>query len=396
VNEVDLTPVHDLAHAAAQRGAAMAQHMSRDAAVAVLGRRLRRENLDAAAEPLQPGLVPPILLERLRTDEDVQLVAARDPRDQLELSPAPAADWRKREVTGDEQDARRHQYARDIAPRRVIIFLSAGRCGTQWLTRVISGLYPQMTQIEHEPIGPLYQPRRFFRRYEDPEAILTVAEVRRHVDRIRGSRHYVETGWPSFPALPLFARRFAGALRVVHLTRHPAPTALSHLAHKSYAGSPRADAYTRLATLGPRDPNVFQPQYANRWDALTPYEKCLFWWTEVHAFGLEFATRFDQVEILRIRSEEMLGGDPATLERLLDFLDLPWDERILARAKLPVDRWHHRTDELDDPGLLRRHPFAIETARRLGYEADRLPVGALEERYRGEPDPGLDRFGRFD
>lgn len=53
------------------------------------------------------------------------------------------------------------------------------------------------------------------------------------------------------------------------------PRALSHLAHGSYAGSPRDDAYTRLATLGPHDPGVFQSHYVAVWDRLSAYEKCL-------------------------------------------------------------------------------------------------------------------------
>ena len=167
----------------------------------------------------------------------------------------------------------------------VIAFLSTGRCGTQWLTAGLRALHPEV-HAEHEPLGPLYKPRRYFRRYSDPDVILDVPEVARHLERIAASgRTYVETGWPLFPALPLLAQSFPDRLPVVHLTRHPVPSALSHLARRSYAGSPRDDAYTRLATLGPEDPGVFQWYYAGTWRQLTPYEKCLFWWTEVHLFG---------------------------------------------------------------------------------------------------------------
>src|SRR5207248_3965232 len=112
----------------------------------------------------------------------------------------------------------------------IVAFLSTGRCGTQWLTAGLRELHPDV-EAEHEPIGPLYKPRRYFRRYGDPEAMLEVPEVARHLDRFgRTPRTYVETGWPLFPALPLFGLRFPERLRIVHLTRHPVPTALSHLA----------------------------------------------------------------------------------------------------------------------------------------------------------------------
>src|SRR5947209_3721344 len=121
----------------------------------------------------------------------------------------------------------------------VIAVLSTGRCGTQWLTVGLRELYRSL-DVEHEPLGPLYKPRRYFRRYDDPGAILDVPEVAVHVaDLVRARRPYVETGWPLFPVLPLLAREMPERLRIVHLTRHPVPTALSHLAHGSYAGSPR-------------------------------------------------------------------------------------------------------------------------------------------------------------
>jgi len=39
---------------------------------------------------------------------------------------------------------------------------------------------------------------------------------------------------------------------------------------------------------------------------MSPYEKCLFWWTEVNLFGLEFEERFTRVPFLRIKSEKLL------------------------------------------------------------------------------------------
>jgi hypothetical protein len=275
--------------------------------------------------------------------------------------------------------------------RSVVIFLSTGRCGTQWLTESLRERYPGRLAVEHEPLGPLYQPRRYFRSYADPCAILAVPEVRRHIERIAAEGHYVETGWPVFAALPLLAERFPGRLRVVHLTRHPVPTALSHLAHSSYAGSARDDGYTRLATLAPVDPNVFQPDYADRWHELSPYERCLFWWTEVNLFGLEFAEVYEKIPFMRATSEQLLAGDRDALERLVDFMQLPWDEGWVEQTNVVVDRWHHHTDRAIDPLQVLDHPRTVSTASQLGYDVVGVDAAALEARYRGEPDPGLDR-----
>lgn len=275
------------------------------------------------------------------------------------------------------------------------MFLSTGRCGTQWLTSTLRELHPEPV-VAHEPLGPLYAPRRFFRCYAEPESILEVPDVAQHLRAVeRTKRPYVETGWPLFPALPLLAERLGTRLRVVHLTRHPVPSAMSHLAHKSYAGSPRDDAYTRLATLGPRDPGAFQPQYADRWELLTPYEKCLFWWTEVHRFALEFAQLAPRVPLLRVRAEDMLAGHRQTLEALVEFMSLPWDDRWLERTRRRVDRWHHRSEDPVDPLRVMDHELTVEVARELDYDAGDIDVESLDERYHGQPDPGLDRIGRF-
>lgn len=277
----------------------------------------------------------------------------------------------------------------------MIVFLSTGRCGTQWLTGTLRELYPAVW-VEHEPVGPLYRPRRCFRCYEDPETVLEVPAVARHLEEVeRAGGTYVETGWPVFAALPLLARMLPDRLRIVHLTRHPVPTALSHLAHSSYAGSPRDDQYTRLATLGPWDPGVFQPQYAEWWEAMTPYEKCLFWWTEVSLFGLEVPRRLSGIPFLRISSEDLLAGRKGTIERLLGFIGLGRDPRWRARTSQVVDRWHHQAEELADPRLVRRHRLTCWAAAQLGYDAGDLDLSSLHARYQGRPDPGLDRFGRF-
>lgn len=270
----------------------------------------------------------------------------------------------------------------------IVVFLSAGQCGTEWLASGLRDLYPAI-EVEHEPIGPLYKPRLFFRRYADPEAILDVPQVRAHVEHLEQTRRpYVETGWPLFAALPLMAERLSERLRVVHLTRHPVPTALLHLAADHYAGSPGDDPYSRHATLGADDENVFQFFYAGCWDQLSPYERCLFWWTEVSLFGVEFPGRASGIPFLRVRSEDFVRGDRGALEPLLKFMDLPWHPGWVKHSRGLADRWHEHTDRRVNALEVHRHPTAVETARQLGYDISGLNVGELLARYRGE---SLDR-----
>jgi hypothetical protein len=282
-----------------------------------------------------------------------------------------------------------------VAGSAVVVFVSTGSCGTNWVAQGLRDSYRGI-DVEHEALGPLYRPRQYFRRYDEPEAILEVPEVASHVERVEhASAPYVETGWPLFPVVPLLAARLPDRLRVVHLTRHPVPSALSHLARRRYAGSPRNDAYTRMATLGPTDPNVFQWTYAKPWDRLSPYEKCLFWWTEVHLFALELPGRIEAVPVLRISAEEIVSGDRDALEQLLEFIGLPWRDRWLDQAVPPVHRWPRLAADAADPLEVHRHPTTVELARELGYEMARLNVGTLEARYRGQPHPALEPAGQI-
>jgi hypothetical protein len=263
----------------------------------------------------------------------------------------------------------------------IVAFLSTGRCGTQWLAGGFAKHHPEL-EVEHEPIGVLYKPRRYFRCYERPEAVLAERAVRGHVARIEaGSRPYVETGWPLFAALPLFASRFDERLRVVHVTRDPVRCALSLLSHRSYAGSRLRSPITRWGTLGPKDRNVFQPEYVARWKQLSPYEKCLFFWTELNLYGLEFPSRFPSVPFLRLKSEDLLAGDRGSLEQLLTFLDLPWRDGWIEHARRPIDNWHFHAPFDVEPGLVRRHPATVRVADEFGYDLDHLDSDALRARY---------------
>jgi hypothetical protein len=263
----------------------------------------------------------------------------------------------------------------------VVVFLSMGRCGTQWLAATFAELYGASAEVEHEPLNARYWPRRFFRSYADPEAILERPEVAAHVERMASSDHYIETGWPVLAALPMLTARFPDRLRVVHLTRHPVPSALSHLSHNTWPGGPPHDM-TRLAVLRPTDPNVFQPHYAERWPGLSPYEKCLFWWTEVHMLGLEFPTRAPEIPFVRVQSERILAGDRTELNRMLELMELGRDDRWTARAGRRIDRWHHQTDRAFDPDQISNHDQTLRTARQLGYEPLDFDRAALDRRYR--------------
>jgi hypothetical protein len=236
--------------------------------------------------------------------------------------------------------------------------------------------------VTHEPVGVAYRPRHFLRAkgiiHEMPE----IPEVRSHISRIREFtqiKPYVETGWPCFAAVPLLAHTFSGRFRLVHIVRHPVKAALSLQTHGYYQH--RDDAVTRYAQLTPFDPGVVQKEYAARWKNLTPYEKCLFQWTEINLYAEEVFQKHPDVPRLRIRAEDLFCRNSEVITQLLHFLSLPARKEIFAFARTRVDRFRMRSPFRTDWKLVFKHPSAIALAERFGYEIDGLDTKALAGRY---------------
>ncbi|HVM35635.1 MAG TPA: hypothetical protein VM784_09855 [Actinomycetota bacterium] len=272
-----------------------------------------------------------------------------------------------------------------MSRKTLALFVTTGRCGTQWLAENLRDLYSDVADVEHEPIRAQYRCREFFRGYDRTEDMLQVDAIRHHLDEVDAvigeGNTYIETGWPLFSAVPAFIARFGDNVRLVHLARHPVPTSISHMVHKTYAGSPRVDEYTQLATLDPACGGVFQSELRDRWGVLTPYEKTLFWWTEVNLYAEELRTRYPEVPFHRARSEDLF--DPATgaMAALIEFLGLPERGSLEGATTQRVDRWHHRTEDDFDWRLIHAHSAAVEVAQRLGYDLEAVDSDSLNARY---------------
>ena len=253
-------------------------------------------------------------------------------------------------------------------------FVSPGRCGTQWLCKTLQGAYGDRAQITHEPIKRVYQPKKYLRhpRIEELKEEPVVADHLAFIHETLSRRPYIETGWPSYVALPLLAKEFAGRLRVVHLVRNPVRVALSMTTHGFY----RREG---VATLAPEDPGVLQVP-ARDWSRMTQYEKCLFCWTEVNLLALEFHEKYPAVPYHRVRFEDLLSADGSHFEQLVGFMMLPPNPTLVDAASNRVDA-HHKKARPVDWRLVFGHPQTVELARRLGYPLDDFSDSALTRRY---------------
>jgi hypothetical protein len=267
--------------------------------------------------------------------------------------------------------------------------LSTGRCGTQWLASALAESYPDRLAVAHEPLHARYRPREALRLAGGNDVSPALpTEVDRHMEAIEAglaTRSYLECGHPSWSTIPSLAQRFRGRVRIIHLVRHPLPTSYSWLTHQAYQ-PPLLPHLAEKTLLSPFDEGVRFVEYRDRWARLTPFEKCLYYWTEVNAFGLALESRL-QVPWLRLRYEDLFHGDG--LERLLAFLDLQPCAAVSHRRAEVIDEHHSYLAAGEDWRSIHAHPRALEIADQLGYsvEDDAVDADALDRRYVYTPAP---------
>jgi hypothetical protein len=266
-----------------------------------------------------------------------------------------------------------------------VFVLSTGRCGTQWLAEQLRIAYGDVAHVEHEPLHDGYSPRLMLAARGALTAdAATAARVAAHADIVRRhlqSRNYVECGHPCWSAIPWLCGQFPGHVRVVHLSRHPVPTALSWLTHQVYQ-QPLLPHLVERVLLAPSDDGVAFPEYRDRWTALTPFEKCLYYWAEVHAFGLTQRDRLG-VPWLHVRYEDLFGEPGMT--NLLRFLDLSPDAVSRSATSIDVDRFRYAMLGWPDVGVVSKHPRLLQVAGALGYDASDVDAASLRRRYMRVP-----------
>jgi hypothetical protein len=258
-------------------------------------------------------------------------------------------------------------------PPQATFVLSTGRCGTQWLAHAFAGVYGDCLRVEHEPLHDRYFPRQMLGWGDF--AGLPAGQAEPILDHVTGiekslaAQPYFETGHPCWSSLPCLARRLAGRIRVVHLVRHPVPTAYSWISNGAYM-PPILPHIPAKEFLSPFDRGVKFSEYRDRWHSLQPWEKCLYYWAEVNAFGLFQEQRLG-VPWLRINYEHLFA--PGPLARLAAFIGLPNRPALAEAIGQRIDEHRFVTDQRMDPRQIRTHPRVIEVAESLGYEVNHSP-----------------------
>jgi hypothetical protein len=173
---------------------------------------------------------------------------------------------------------------------------------------------------------------------------------------------------------------FGERLRIIQLVRHPARVAASIVTHKWYVPGARADIEAAVA-LSPSDGGVHLREYQGRWNRMSEFEKALFFWAEVHLYGLEVEATFPAVPFARVGFEDLLSERDARAE-LARFLCVPYRPALDAAPSHREDRYRRQTVTRIDFDKVHSHPVVAGLARRFGYEVSSAAMQKFLSRYK--------------
>ena len=261
-----------------------------------------------------------------------------------------------------------------------VFVLSTGRCGTQWLARFLQLNLGDAATVTHEPLHSAWSPREMLAARTPDRLEEQLREpIDEHLESIREvllQRMYVECGHPVWSAVPFLIEAFAPHVRVIHLIRHPVPTAWSWLTHRAFS-RPLLPHLGEKVLLSPFDGGVQFPEYRDRWASMSPFEKALYYWLEVNAFAQRVQPTGGS-GWLTLSFEEMFRED--SRRRVLSFLD----PSSTGREPLDpgyVDELHSVSEHEVDPGEIERHPAVMRLAAEFGFDPLRFDAERLRGRY---------------
>jgi hypothetical protein len=260
-----------------------------------------------------------------------------------------------------------------------VFVLSTGRCGTQWLARFLEVNLGAAATVTHEPLHSAWSPREMLAAGTpdklDEKLRRPIGEHLRFIREVLRERMYIECGHPSWSSVPYLVDTFAPDVRVIHLVRHPVPTAWSWLTHRAFC-EPLLPHLPEKVLLSPFDEGVQFPEYRERWSSMSPFEKALYYWLEVNAFGRVHSRSAG--EWLTLSFDELF--DPAMQRRVLSFVTA---SEIDAEPKSPghVDELRSLIEIEVDPMEIARHPEVLRLAVDLGFDPMRFDAERLRRRY---------------
>ena len=267
-------------------------------------------------------------------------------------------------------------------PQNATFFISTGRCATQWMTDKLSTHYHDLAVVKHEPFQIEYEPRFYFNAYHRKKEVNFSHAIEDHLAFILNTIQdfsYIETGWPVYGALPFILSRLQGRVKVVHLYRHPIRVAASLATKNVYSKGAWSDA----VAISPSDYGVTQGDLEGlKWNSMSQFEKCLFWWTEINQFALDLQRNFESIPWLTLKYEKVFSENSKNeLRRLVNFLSLPERESFFNSLSQKTDNYSSKSPKTINFQAIEKYPKVFELMDKLEYEYEDSNISEIKKRY---------------
>lgn len=204
-----------------------------------------------------------------------------------------------------------------------VFVLSTGRCGTKWLTELLSNRSDVLVNHALQPELVRQSKLAYQNRHTDPEFIRAARD-----DLISAAYHshriYIETNNRITFFAPLLAQAYPNS-RFIHLYRHPADFIRSGMRRNWYAGHSADIGRITMAD-------------ANQWQTLSQFEKIAWLWNETNSFIEKFLQTLPPNRYFII-SSETLFAEPTQVKTLCEFIGVPDIslQTIIQKQKKPVN-----------------------------------------------------------
>jgi len=257
----------------------------------------------------------------------------------------------------------------------VTLAVTTGRSGSTFLADSFQRSAGDRGRFYHERVHPgISKPAQLIWRtdtavYRKVLAHPVVQSVFEDFDARSERGPVVDFGFTMTGLIPAFFERYGSRLRVLVLHRHPASVAASFAIRGHYT------RYLNPAwAISPMHENARYRHYAAEWPSWSRFEKCLYRWLEITAYGLELPKLLPGIRLLTMSSDSVFG-DPDALERVAKFVglegvDIERSKRTNASERHYLERWPVG----DEWARFSRVPEVLDVAGCLGYDCSHEAV----------------------
>lgn len=286
------------------------------------------------------------------------------------------------EIGARRWQALKHEYAAaELQP--LTLTVSPGRCGTVFLQKLFSKSFGDRGVFLHEHLSAhAAQPALHHRCFDENSQLRMLA-----VDSIHDElcwllaqtreRPVCEFGHYLIAAVPLLARLIPQSFRVLAVHRHPLQSAASHAIKGHYTINK-----SRTWAITPTHERVAFPNYAQRWEQMTPYEKELFRWLEITSYALELPQRIPGLRFKLVSSQELFNS-PVTQGEIMQFCGFapPQLQPAAEKANPTTDYNLEMMGIGDEWQRTTTHAEVMQLAESLGYDMSTAQLAQLIKPY---------------